>query len=261
MKTFIDCHNHSLPFIDDGAKSMKMGLEMLKISCDDGVKEIVLTPHHLNGAFINQKNQIHNAFNEFTEIAKKEIPNINLHLGSEIHLVESCAKEILDDLALTYGDQKKAALIELSKHNIPYGSEKVLGDLLYNGITPVIAHPERNSALRKDYSLLKEWIDMGCKAQLTAMSFDGDFGKSIQHISQRFIEEGLIHVIASDAHRPTGRSPILSKTAANVRERYSEEVAQTLFYENPKRLINGEDLLDIQIEDFKQNKKKRFKFF
>ena len=47
--SFIDCHNHSLPYIDDGAKDIEMSLEMLRIAQNNQISDVILTPHHLNG--------------------------------------------------------------------------------------------------------------------------------------------------------------------------------------------------------------------
>lgn len=262
MNSYIDCHNHSLPFIDDGAKDIQMAIDMLRISEQDGVKSIIFTPHHLNGAFSNHKQKIIESFEKFKETAYGEIPNLQLHLGSEVHLIDSSADEILNDLAMTYADNRKAALLELPKHNIPFGTDKVLSQLIYNGITPVIAHPERNTSIRKNNELLHEWVDMGCKSQLTAMSCEGKFGSEIQETSFEMISKGLVHLIASDAHRPTGRSPKLSSAAVVITEQFNSEVADTLFFNNPKKLITGESLSNLDpIHTIRKTKRKRFLWF
>lgn len=262
MNSYIDCHNHSLPFIDDGAKDIQMALDMLRISKNDGVKAVIFTPHHLNGAFSNHKQKIIESFENFKEIADRDIPNLELYLGSEVHLIDSSADEILNDLAMTYADNRKAALIELPKHNIPFDADKVLSQLVYNGITPVIAHPERNTTVRKDINLLREWVDMGCKSQLTAMSCEGKFGTQIQETSLDMISKGLVHLIASDAHRPTGRSPKLSSAAEVITEKFNSEVAETLFFTNPNKLITGESLSNLgEFTIDRKKSKKRFFWF
>lgn len=55
-----------------------------------------------------------------------------------------------------------------------------------------------------------------------------------------------VHLIASDAHRVEGRSPDLSTAAELIAKRCGEEVAELLFYANPKKLINGVDLASMQ---------------
>jgi len=261
MNNYIDCHNHSLPDIDDGAKNLDMAIEMLKIASADNISSIVLTPHHLNGAFTNNKHKLLEHFDKLKVAVESQVPNIDLFLGSEVHLVDSSADEIISGIAMTYANKGKAALIELPKHGIPMGAEQVLSQLIYNGITPVIAHPERNTQLRQDLTQLIEWVDMGCKSQLTAMSCEGKFGSSIQQTSFKMIEEGLVHIIASDAHRPEGRSPKLSPAAKLIAKKYGNEIERLFFYDNPKRLLTGQDLLNVSSDLIKKPKKKRFLWF
>ena len=51
----IDFHNHVVPKIDDGSKSSKMSLDMLRKSYEDGVKTIINTVHfqHPKMDFLN----------------------------------------------------------------------------------------------------------------------------------------------------------------------------------------------------------------
>ena len=40
-----DLHTHILPGMDDGAESVEMSLDMLRMERDQGVDAVVLTPH------------------------------------------------------------------------------------------------------------------------------------------------------------------------------------------------------------------------
>ena len=42
----IDVHTHILPGIDDGAKTPSIGAELLRLDLEQGVKEVVFTPHY-----------------------------------------------------------------------------------------------------------------------------------------------------------------------------------------------------------------------
>ena len=241
--SIIDCHNHSIPYIDDGAENMDMALAMLQIASDSGTSDVILTPHHLNGAFSNGAEHVLKHFNALVLETSKNNISINLHYGSEVHLVSETVEHIVSQKALTYCGLGKAALIELPKNSIPNGVERILSELIYNGISPIIAHPERNSALRRDQTPLMEWIEFGCKSQLTGQSCTGEFGTELQEISFKMIEQGLVHIVASDAHRPTGRTPDLSRAAEVLIELFDIETAKMFLHDNPKRLIDGQDLL------------------
>jgi len=260
----IDIHNHSLPSIDDGAKDMNMSIEMLKVAAKFGTSDIVLTPHHLNGAFSNFKDAVIKKTSELqSRVNELSIP-INLHYGTEIHLVPETIMHLLEEKTLTYCGQGKAALIELPKNSIPAGTESILSELIYNDITPIIAHPERNSSLRRDHTPLLEWVEFGCKSQVTGQSCTGSFGQSIQNLTFELISKNLVHFIASDAHRPEGRSPNLANALSIINDQFGESVSQTLFHDNPLNLINGCEIKDLNIPQTckKQlNKKKKKKSF
>ena len=60
---FIDIHNHLLPAIDDGSKSVEQSLQMLDLYGDLDVKKIISTPHIYKDLYPNTKNTIENAYN------------------------------------------------------------------------------------------------------------------------------------------------------------------------------------------------------
>jgi len=242
----IDCHNHTLPGIDDGAHDVEMALDMARYAVNHGIQAIVCTPHHLNGVFTNTRHAVLKAVMALRAcLVEADIP-LQVVPGSELHIVPDLPDRILAGEALTYADRGKSALVELPKRTVPTGTETILERLLYNDITPVIAHPERNAELLRDPDRLTDWVSWGCKVQLTAQSCTGDFGKNIQHQCRRWCESGAVHMIASDAHRPRGRVPTLVPGRAKLVEWLGEEAAEVLGMTNPYRLISGEALLSIK---------------
>jgi len=45
----IDIHSHILPEIDDGARALDEALEIARIAAEDGIEQMVCTPHMFNG--------------------------------------------------------------------------------------------------------------------------------------------------------------------------------------------------------------------
>lgn len=240
----IDCHSHILPGIDDGAKDPAMALAMARVAAGAGTQRMICTPHHLNGVFGNSRQTILKAVAQLRErLAEADIP-LMLNPGSELHLVPELPAQLLDGTALTYNDRGKAALVELPKTTVPVGTDTILEQLLYRGITPVIAHPERNGELVRHPNRVGEWVDWGCKLQLTAQSCSGDFGERRQTLCRRWSERGWVHLIASDAHRPEGRSPdTLFAGRAAIADWLGETTAELLTVDNPQKLLDGENLL------------------
>ncbi len=60
---------------------------------------------------------------------------------------------------------------------------------------------------------------------------------------QTMLNIGCVHLIASDVHGLKKR-PILLKDAYDfVTSHHSEDIAEILFYENPKRILHNEPLI------------------
>ena len=85
----MDFHNHVLPNIDDGSKSLEMPLDMLNHAFKQGITDVVNTVHYQHPK-VEAKN-----INFFTikkeikllqeELIKRDI-NIKLHCGSGVSL-------------------------------------------------------------------------------------------------------------------------------------------------------------------------------
>ena len=45
IQGFTDIHCHVLPMVDDGAETMEMALDMLRIAAEEGIRKMILTPH------------------------------------------------------------------------------------------------------------------------------------------------------------------------------------------------------------------------
>lgn len=240
----IDVHCHLLPGIDDGATDLDMALAMARLAVDAGIQGVVCTAHHLNGVHHNPAADLRAALASLrAALAAAHLP-LTLYPGAELHLVPELPDQLRAGHAMTFNDLGRAALVELPKTTVPLGAETLLEELLYQGITPIIAHPERNLTLLRDSARLVEWIGWGCHAQVTAQSITGDFGAARQQACQQWLAQGCIHLVASDAHRPRGRSPEhLAPARAMLADWHGEAVAHLLTDQNPRRLLQGEPLL------------------
>ena len=247
----IDFHNHVLPSIDDGSQSLEMTLEMLECAYSQGITDVVNTVHYkhpkvektITYDFIKSETQ------KLTDILKKNNILINIHVGSEI-LYYSEIMELKDDLLATFGNGKYM-LIEFLPHLIPNGHKNTLFDLKINGITPIIAHPERYKFVQNNLELVYDWLNMGCIIQIDAGSLTGKFGRKAKTVSKRIIEKNLCQIIGSDAHDNKKRNFALKK-AFQIAQSILGDKAKTLVYDNPRAVIEGDkivlDLFDYPLE-------------
>jgi len=141
--------------------------------------------------------------------------------------------------------------------------DQTLHEIQLLGLRPVITHPERNAILRLQTERLAKWVRLGCFIQVTAGSLTGTFGPGAQKDARRWVADGLVHFVASDAHNMRGR-PLRLQPAFNlVREQFGEEKARGLFVENPMAAFEGRDLPHVaQLPDqINGPRRKRFFFF
>ena len=71
----IDIHNHILPNVDDGSKSINMSINMLKHAFEQGVTEVVNTTHFQHPLFMDIDYSIKRIESIKTELQKKLYEN------------------------------------------------------------------------------------------------------------------------------------------------------------------------------------------
>ena len=155
--------------------------------------------------------------------------------------------ELFDGLkkgqADTINDNSRYLLLEFPPLSMPPNSRDFIYKLRLQGITPVIAHPERHLILQNDLKQLYDLVKLGALCQLTALSITGFLGPSVQKSAEQMIKAGLAHVIATDAHSDNERIPALAAAvdrAAEVLQDYSR--AEKMVTATPAAIIAGEDV-------------------
>jgi len=236
----IDIHCHILPGVDDGPSSVAESLAMAKQAIADGIHTIVATPHTLNEVYTNPASEVDNHVARLREIFSKDRLELDLCPGSDAFICVRMAERVLAGEIATINNSGRYVLVEFPVQVIPSGSKDELFHLKLKGITPVITHPERNSAFLHQPEILYDLVAMGCLLQITAMSITGGFGKEPMVFAHRLLDLRLAHVIATDAHSPEGRPPILSpalEAAAHVMGSMRE--AEEMVTIRPRAILDG----------------------
>jgi protein-tyrosine phosphatase len=231
----IDIHSHVLWGLDDGPAAIEHSIAMIQAAAESGTTDIVATPH-LNAEYAYQ---VELTDEKIRELCEKTGGIVRIHRGCEFHLNFDNLDHLLESPRTYTISGKQYLLLECPDQHVGKHAESILSRLLDSGIVPVIAHPERNPVLQQDPSRLEKWVDLGCLAQVTSLSFTGIFGRSAAAASIRLFERGLVHVIASDSHDPEYRHARLDKARAAVSVAYGEDAAEILFVDNPRCIIEG----------------------
>jgi protein-tyrosine phosphatase len=234
----IDIHCHPLPGVDDGARSFDIAVMMCRVAAADGVTHLVATPHS-NYSYTFDPTLNRQLLAQLQE-AIGEKPR--LLLGCDCHLSYDNIQQCVENAKDFTINQTTYLLVELPDQFIPDNLTRVYYDIQVAGLTPIITHPERNALLQRKPELLQHWVSDGCLVQVTAQSYTGGFGSRARKISERLLDDGLVHFFASDAHDVSRRPPMLSRCYRKVAEEKGEEIAQLLMTTNPEAVINGRPL-------------------
>ena len=155
-------------------------------------------------------------------------------------LVNSAVKALLHQV--TKINRRNYMLVEFPRVTVPVAAEELFYGLLVEGVQPILVHPERNSQIQADPSIVAAFIEHGVLIQVTAMSVTGEFGPAAKTCAGILLRHNCVHFLASDAHRPGSRPPILSKGRAAAAALVGEDRARALVHDNPLAVVNGEAL-------------------
>jgi protein-tyrosine phosphatase len=255
----VDVHCHILPGLDDGARDMQESLAMAQAAIEEGVTHIVATPHS-SSEYAFHYSRVRQLRDQLQRLVGNRLA---LATGCDFHI----NLENLDALKVEAPrfciNQRNYLLVEFSEFSIPPTMNHTLHDMQLMGLRPVITHPERNAILQGQPGRLAAWVQIGCFVQVTAGALTGAFGEQSRDDAMRWIGEGLVHIVASDAHNMRWRPLRLLPAYELVRDRFGEDKAQALFVDNPLAMFEGRELPhvpEIVLEE-KPAKKKKFLFF
>jgi protein-tyrosine phosphatase len=238
----IDIHNHILPGLDDGAGSWNQSIAMARVAVEDGISEIVCTPHWVPGKYENTRPIILERFAEFRiHLMEHNIP-LTVHPGAELRLDASLPEKIPAGELLTINDGGSYALIELPEEALPGNIEDFFWRLQLQKIKLIISHVERNAALRQDPNRLCRWVETGILTQITAASLLEEFSADIRDFSLQLLEHRMVHMVVSDSHGLRMRTPKLSGARKVIEEMLGRDMAHQITLEIPKRIIQGKSV-------------------
>ena len=241
-----DIHSHILPAFDDGAVDLDTALKMAQIAVSDGVTHMACTPHIYPGLYDYDTQSIADAIKSFSaQLQQADIP-LHLATGADIQMVPEMLSRLKDRTMPTI-NSSQYLLFEPPHHVAPFNFERAVLDIRSSGYVPVITHPERLSWIEEYYEQFINVAASGAWLQITAGSITGQFGKHAQYWSERLLAEGLVHVIASDAHNTTGRAPILSEGVNAASKWVGKDEAQAMVLDRPRAIWENLEPGDIKL--------------
>jgi protein-tyrosine phosphatase len=234
----IDLHCHMLPAIDDGAADLEVALEMARLAVADGIKVTACTPHIMPGVYGNTGPQIRAAIDAFSLELDKAGIELKLVTGADVHLATDLSAGLKNGQVLTLNDSRYF-LFEPPHHVMPPRIEHAVFDIMTAGFHPVLTHPERLTWIEDHYDVMVRMAHAGVWMQITCGSVTGRFGRRPQYWADRMIDEGLVHILATDAHNLRNRSPSMAKSRDMVAERLGEAEAHNMVAVRPQGILDN----------------------
>ncbi|MGX1100238.1 tyrosine-protein phosphatase [Amorphus sp. MBR-141] len=234
----IDLHCHLLPGIDDGAKDLAQSIEMAKMAVADGIRITACTPHITPGVYDNDGPGIRSAVEALAAALFERGIDLYVLTGADVHLTPRMVDGLRSGRLLTIADSRYF-LFEPPHHVAPPRMEEVLAELGKAGYVPILTHPERLSWIESHYESIRRLFNAGVWMQITGNSITGTFGKGAQYWAERMLDEGMVHIIATDAHATGHRRPNLSDARAAVAARLGEDEAENVCETRPLGIVKN----------------------
>lgn len=232
----IDLHSHILPGLDDGVGSLEEARLLAAAAVREGVTAMAATPHVREDYPTSAVEMEGGVAQLRRDFAESGIPLTVLH-GGEIDLEHLARLSSDERLRFSLAQTGRYLLLEFPDSGWPFSLEMALQRLRRDGMTPVLAHPERNTEVQERPDRLRSAIRAGAIVQVTSASLAGRSGSAAQATGKRLIRRGLVHLLASDAHRAESRGLGLKAVRAAVRD---PRVVEYLTREVPAAIVAGE---------------------
>ncbi|MBR1539949.1 MAG: hypothetical protein IJ629_02040 [Clostridia bacterium] len=240
----IDIHTHILYGVDDGAKNLRMSLELLEEAERAGFTKVIFTSHYMEEYFTAD---FQKRYKILARIANTNASAVNVYIGNEIFLTGNLITLLREKKAVSL-NHTRYVLFELPFNARPINLMEMIFQMQSKDFVPILAHPERYSYFYRTPEIYEELVEKGVLLQLNFGSFDGQYGSRAQLMAEKLLKNNLAHFLATDVHRPDTLYPEIPRIVEYLTKMVGEEKINQLTTINPGKVIENEE---IEIEDFK----------
>lgn len=239
----VDIHCHILPGFDDGADNIEESLRMARIAAGGGTKAIIVTPHsNIPNVQLNYLDQAYvDTFKVLKDKIKEQRIPIEIYPGHEIFATDDWLEPIKRKKLLTLCNSDYP-LVEFGFKDRSESVYRKLQILIAEGLTPIVAHPERYAFVFENGSAPLMLKKMGCLLQVNKGSLKNKFGANAYDVSQALIRREVADFVASDAHSPYMRTPYLADVYEVISDLHSVQYADLLLSINPEKVLKNEKI-------------------
>lgn len=207
-----DIHSHILPGMDDGSQSLEESLEMLRQAAEEGITDVIATPHCSGRYPAVDPREIRRSCRQLQRKAGEELGSrIRIWPGQEIMYTEENAALLRQGRLMTLCGSRHV-LIEFFP-SVPYSYlYQAVREVILDGYRPVLAHAERYECLHRE-GRLEEIRSQGAKIQMNTRSVGGKWFDAATRWCRRVLRKELVDYIGTDMHNTGSRSPQMRQAA------------------------------------------------
>ena len=231
----IDVHSHLLPGVDDGCKTVQESVQCARMMVDAGYTHSFCTPHVWPHLTENTVQKIPLQAARLQEALALAGVRLRLIPGGEINLRPD-TPDTSSDAIVTYGMARKHVLIDLWADTLPAFFDRGVRWLQAQGVTVILAHPERMTAVQNQPDLADRFADMGLLLQGNLQCFSDPPVSATRRTVERFLLEGRYFILGSDLHNLSSL-PMRLEGLKRAIDLVGEEAVNRLTIDNPRQLL------------------------
>lgn len=235
----IDLHSHILPGVDDGAVTLEDAIDMARMAVDDGIQVMACTPHFMPGMYENRSDDILRRVDQLNDHVSDAGLDLALVAGADAHIRPDFVACLRAGQILSLHGSRYV-LFEPPHASLPKRMDDLLFEISVAGYVPILTHPERLKWIEQNYPLVQQLAQSGVWMQITAGSLTGRFGKRPQYWATRMLAEGLVSILASDAHNVGSRPPVMSKAREIATRELGAAEADNLVHIRPVCVLENQ---------------------
>lgn len=216
----MDFHSHILPGIDDGSKNLQESLRMMRLSAQQGIRHMVATPHFYPRydspeTFLRKREEAADKLRK-AMVDEPDLPEISI--GAEVYFFSGISdSELIKALTI---EGKRCILIEMPQSPWKESHYRELeGIYIKNGITPIVAHIDRYIRPFHTHGIPERLEQMPVLVQANAEFF---LRSSTRNMAMKMLKKDRIHLLGSDCHNLSSRSPDLGDAVELIEQKLGE---------------------------------------
>lgn len=223
----LDLHTHALPLMDDGAKSIERGIDMLSYAYSQGVTKCALTSHCTLfmqediELFLSKRKKCFEEFSVALKETKEMLPE--LILGAEIYADHDISRyEGLEKLCY---EGTNYILLELPVDKKREWLPDCVRQIKARGLNVVIAHLDRYNRWEE---VIRDLDGMNIIYQLNASRLETFKGRML---IKKILKNNEKFFVSSDMHNMSTRRTYMKEAYTYLSKKYGS-YAEDLFINN-----------------------------